>query len=181
MAIPSKEHAKIRIEEFRTILKYMPFLQKNGLSDCGRGQIIGQMHLLQEFLNEKQVTEEIINTQQENSNINSNSNSNIIAQDDPSITDAVSSLPQFYEPAKQEITRSTKDPNSKDNTFDIDNLILEDERNPHEENKLLGSRWLRPFKNDENEKKKPLDYFDKNEITQSWKEKIRKMTQSDII
>lgn len=186
MAIPSKEHAKTRLEEFRTILKYMPFLQKNGLSDCGRGQIIGQIHLLQEFLNEKQVNNEIINTQQENSSINSNSNSNnnsnIIVQDDASITDAVSSLPQFYEPAKQEITRSsTTDTNSKDNTFDIDNLILEDDRNPNEENKLLGSRWLRPFKNDENEKKKPLDYFDKNEITQSWKEKIRKMTQSDII
>jgi hypothetical protein len=26
-----------------------------------------------------------------------------------------------------------------------------------------------------------FDNFEKNEITQSWKEKIRKMTQSDII
>jgi hypothetical protein len=183
MAIPSKENAKIRIEEFRTILKYMPFLQKNGLSDCGRGQIIGQMHLLQEFLNEKQTTDEIINTQQSSSSVNNNnsSNTNIFAKDDVSVTDTVS-LPQFYEPVKTEITTSSNDSNLKDNTFDIDNLILEDDNsNQNEENKLLGSRWLRPFKNDETEKKKPLDYFDKNEITQSWKEKIRKMTQSDII
>ncbi|MDX1373160.1 MAG: hypothetical protein R3321_11850 [Nitrososphaeraceae archaeon] len=182
MAIPSKENAKIRIEEFRTILKYMPFLQKNGLSDCGRGQIIGQMHLLQEFLNEKQTTDEIINTQQSSSSVNNNrSDTNIFAKDDVSITDTVS-LPQFYEPVKTEITASSKDSNLKDNTFDIDHLILEDDNsNQNEENKLLGSRWLRPFKNDETEKKKPLDYFDKNEITQSWKEKIRKMTQSDII
>lgn len=182
MAIPSKETAKIRIEEFRTILKYMPFLQKNGLSDCGRGQIIGQMHLLQEFLNEKQTTDQIINTQQASSSVNNNSSdTNIFSNDDVSITDTVP-LPQFYEPVKAEITTSSNDLNPKDNTFDIDNLILEDDnRNQNEENKLLGSRWLRPFKNDENEKKKPLDYFDKNEITQSWKEKIRKMTQSDII
>lgn len=182
MAIPSKENAKIRIEEFRTILKYMPFLQKNGLSDCGRGQIIGQMHLLQEFLNEKQTTDEIINTQQSSSSVNNNSSdTNIFAKDDVSTTDTVS-LPQFYEPVKTEITASSKNSNLKDNTFDIDHLILEDDNsNQNEENKLLGSRWLRPFKNDETEKKKPLDYFDKNEITQSWKEKIRKMTQSDII
>ena len=182
MAIPSKETAKIRIEEFRTILKYMPFLQKNGLSDCGRGQIIGQMHLLQEFLNEKQTTDQIINAQQASSSVNNNSSdTNIFSQDDVPITDTVP-LPQFYEPVKAEITTSSNDLNPKDNTFDIDNLILEDDnRNQNEENKLLGSRWLRPFKNDENEKKKPLDYFDKNEITQSWKEKIRKMTQSDII
>ena len=182
MAIPSKETAKIRIEEFRTILKYMPFLQKNGLSDCGRGQIIGQMHLLQEFLNEKQTTDQIINAQQASSSVNNNSSdTNIFSQDDVPITDTVP-LPQFYEPVKTEITTNSNDLNPKDNTFDIDNLILEDDnRNQNEENKLLGSRWLRPFKNDENEKKKPLDYFDKNEITQSWKEKIRKMTQSDII
>ena len=182
MAIPSKETAKIRIEEFRTILKYMPFLQKNGLSDCGRGQIIGQMHLLQEFLNEKQTTDQIINAQQASSSVNNNSSdTNIFSQDDVPITDTVP-LPQFYEPVKAEITTNSNDLNPKDNTFDIDNLILEDDnRNQNEENKLLGSRWLRPFKNEENEKKKPLDYFDKNEITQSWKEKIRKMTQSDII
>ena len=57
---------------------------------------------------------------------------------------------------------------------------MEDEETTDEENKL-GSRWLRPFKNDDNGKKKPLDYFEKNEITQSWKEKIRKMTQTDIL
>lgn len=182
MTIPSKENAKIRIEEFRTILKYMPFLQKNGLSDCGRGQIIGQMHLLQEFLNEKLVqvkNDQVVNTQQGNSNINS------MAQDnasDTNTTNTIPSLPQFYEPVKSEVARSqTNDTNTKDNTFDIDTLMLEDELNPNEENKLQSSRWLRPFKNDENEKKKPFDYFDKNEITQSWKEKIRKMTQSDII
>ena len=40
----------------------MTFLQNNGLSDCGKGQIIGQASLLQEY----------IKKEQENENSNSN-------------------------------------------------------------------------------------------------------------
>ena len=61
MTVLSNENAKVRLEEFRILLKYMPFLQKNGFSDCGRGQIMGQMSLLQEFLSETQTSEEILN------------------------------------------------------------------------------------------------------------------------
>ena len=35
----------------------MPFLQKNGLSDCGRGQIMGHASLLMEHLKEKEQQE----------------------------------------------------------------------------------------------------------------------------
>lgn len=35
----------------------MVFLQKNGLSDCGKGQIIGQASLLQEYLKEEEQQE----------------------------------------------------------------------------------------------------------------------------
>ncbi|MGB9168088.1 MAG: hypothetical protein WCB31_04085 [Nitrososphaeraceae archaeon] len=171
MVILSKENTKLRLEEFRILLKYMPFLQKNGFSDCGRGQIMGQMFLLQEFLNDNQTNNEVVNIQQENSVLNDS------LQDNTSNT--ASPPPQYYETAQPMESKSSNiEPKNK--TFDLDSLILEDEDTTDEENKL-GSRWLRPFKNDDNGKKKPLDYFEKNEITQSWKEKIRKMTQTDIL
>ena len=171
MVILSKENTKLRLEEFRILLKYMPFLQKNGFSDCGRGQIMGQMFLLQDFLNENQINNEVVNMQQGNSVVND------ALQDNTSSTE--SSPPQYYE-TTQAIDSKPSITEPKNKTFDLDSLILEDENTTEEENKL-SSRWLRPFKNDDNGKKKPLDYFEKNEITQSWKEKIRKMTQTDIL
>jgi hypothetical protein len=48
------EEAKTRLADCNVLLKYMVFLQNNGLSDCGKGQIIGQASLLQEYLEEQQ-------------------------------------------------------------------------------------------------------------------------------
>ena len=48
----SVEEAKNRLADCNVLLKYMSFLQKNGLSDCGIGQIMGQASLLQEYLKE---------------------------------------------------------------------------------------------------------------------------------
>jgi hypothetical protein len=48
----SVEETKNRLADCNVLLKYMSFLQKNGLSDCGRGQIMGQASLLQEYLKE---------------------------------------------------------------------------------------------------------------------------------
>jgi hypothetical protein len=173
MTILSKENAKARLEEFRILLKYMPFLQKNGFSDCGRGQIMGQMSLIQEFLSESQTNDEILNLQYKDPviphvpNINNPSNSN-------------SDTPQYYTSVNNETDKQIID-SSKDNTFDLDSIILENEPSSEGNSKLQNSRWLRPFKNDDTTKKKLFDNFEKNEITQSWKEKIRKMRQSDII
>jgi hypothetical protein len=173
MTILSKENAKARLEEFRILLKYMPFLQKNGFSDCGRGQIMGQMSLIQEFLSESQTNDEILNLQYKDpaiphvTNINNPSNSN-------------SDTSQYYTSVNNETDKQITD-SSKDNTFDLDSIILENDTSSEGNSKLQNSRWLRPFKNDDTTKKKLFDNFEKNEITQSWKEKIRKMTQSDII
>jgi hypothetical protein len=49
----SREEAKTRLADYNILLKYMSFLQNNGLSECGKGQIIGQIFLLQEFLEEE--------------------------------------------------------------------------------------------------------------------------------
>ena len=62
MTLISIEEAKTRLAECNILLKYMVFLQKNGLSDCGKGQIIGQASLLQEYLKEEEQQEK----QQEN-------------------------------------------------------------------------------------------------------------------
>ena len=175
MTVLSNENAKARLEEFRILLKYMPFLQKNGFSDCGRGQIMGQMSLLQEFLSETQTSEEIFNLQYKESiipNIPNNNNNNT--------SDSISDTSQYYASTNNETNKHITD-SSKDNSFDLDSIILDNDTSFEGDNKLQTSRWLRPFKNEDPVKKKLFDNFEKNEITQSWKEKIRKMTQSDII
>jgi hypothetical protein len=57
MTLISIEEAKTRLADCNVLLKYMVFLQKNGLSDCGKGQIIGQASLLQEYLKEEEQPE----------------------------------------------------------------------------------------------------------------------------
>lgn len=57
MTLISIVEAKTRLAECNVLLKYMSFLQKNGLSDCGRGQIMGQASLLMEHLKEKEQQE----------------------------------------------------------------------------------------------------------------------------
>jgi hypothetical protein len=173
MTILSNENAKARLDEFRILLKYMPFLQKNGFSDCGRGQIMGQMSLLQEFLSETQTSEEIFNLQYNESIIPNNNNNN-------NTSESISATSQYYASTNNETNKHITD-GSKDTSFDLDNIILENDTSYEGDNKLQNSRWLRPFKNEDPVKKKLFDNFEKNEITQSWKEKIRKMTQSDII
>jgi len=173
MTILSKENAKARLEEFRILLKYMSFLQKNGFSDCGRGQIMGQMSLIQEFLSENQTSDEILDMQYKDPVITNVPNIN-----NPS--HSISDAPQYYTTTSNETDKQITD-SSKDNTFDLDSIILENDTSSESDSKLQNSRWLRPFKNDDPIKKKLFENFEKNEITQSWKEKIRKMTQSDVI
>jgi len=173
MTILSKENAKARLEEFRILLKYMSFLQKNGFSDCGRGQIMGQMSLIQEFLSENQTSDEILDLQYKDPVITNVPNIN-------NTSHSISDTPQYYTTASNETDKQITD-TSKDNTFDLDSIILENDTSSESDSKLQNSRWLRPFKNDDPIKKKLFENFEKNEITQSWKEKIRKMTQSDVI
>jgi hypothetical protein len=173
MTILSKDNAKARLEEFRILLKYMPFLQKNGFSDCGRGQIMGQMSLIQEFLSESQTNDELLNLQYKDPVIPQQPNIN-----NPSTS--ISDTPQYYTSTNNETDKQLTD-GLKDNTFDLDSIILENDTSSESDSKLQNSRWLRPFKNDDPIKKKLFENFEKNEITQSWKEKIRKMTQSDVI
>ena len=173
MTILSKENAKARLEEFRILLKYMSFLQKNGFSDCGRGQIMGQMSLIQEFLSENQTSDDILDLQYKDSVITNVPNIN-------NTSHSISDTPQYYTTTNNETDKQITD-RSKDNTFDLDSIILENDNSSEGNSKLQTSRWLRPFKNDDPIKKKLFENFEKNEITQSWKEKIRKMTQSDVI
>lgn len=49
----SIEKARDKLADYNVLLKYMSFLQSNGFSDCGRGQILGQIALLQECLIEE--------------------------------------------------------------------------------------------------------------------------------
>jgi hypothetical protein len=49
----SIEKARDKLADYNVLLKYMSFLQTNGFSDCGRGQILGQIALLQEYFIEE--------------------------------------------------------------------------------------------------------------------------------
>ena len=171
MTVLSDANAKIRLDEYRILLKYMPFLQKNGFSDCGRGQIMGQMSLLQEFLSHTQTNEEVLNLQYNESSLSNNNT-----------TESISDPPEYYPSVHNELNKQNTDGLKDDNPFDLDSMLLENDSSyDSDDNKLQTSRWLRPFKNEDPVKKRLFDTFEKNEVTQSWKEKIRKMTQSDII
>jgi len=50
MGIITAEEAKLKLSEWNVLLKYMDFLQANGFTDCGKGQILGQASLVREFL-----------------------------------------------------------------------------------------------------------------------------------
>ncbi len=63
------EEARLKLDELNVLMKYMDFLVQNGLSECGRGQIIGQISLLEEYLSK--------NNQISNNTISSITNKNI--------------------------------------------------------------------------------------------------------
>jgi hypothetical protein len=50
--MPSIEKIKEKLGDYNVLLKYMDFLQNNGFSDYGRGHIVGQIELLEEYLSE---------------------------------------------------------------------------------------------------------------------------------
>jgi hypothetical protein len=49
MSLLSTEEANRRFSEFRTLFRYMPFLQEHGFSEYGKGQLTGKMELLQDY------------------------------------------------------------------------------------------------------------------------------------
>jgi hypothetical protein len=52
MGMISTETAKLKLLEWNVLLKYMDFLQANGFTDCGKGQILGQISLVKEFMDD---------------------------------------------------------------------------------------------------------------------------------
>src|ERR1044072_9050944 len=50
MGMISADEAKIKLSECNVLIKYMNFLQANGFTDCGKGQILGQVSLIRECL-----------------------------------------------------------------------------------------------------------------------------------
>ena len=54
MSMVSKDEVIIKLTECKVLLKYMSFLQNNGFSDCGKGQIIGKAALLEEYVKKEE-------------------------------------------------------------------------------------------------------------------------------
>jgi hypothetical protein len=50
--MPSVKEIKEKLGDYNVLLKHMEFLQNNGFSDYGRGHIVGQMEILEEYLKE---------------------------------------------------------------------------------------------------------------------------------
>ena len=195
----SKETANNRINELKIVLKYISFLQKNGFSDCGRGQILGQISLLEEFIHENGLGSNYddyfinkLNTNRKNSQIEIHNNkisndtidkSNDINANPVNSENTFVNLPPYFTSDSNTATTSKEDSQtSYSDLFNIDKKLNQDSKNADNDyNKPLN--WLETVKNETeiSIKKRPFDYIEKSEIAKSWKNKIRKMTQSDII
>ncbi|HET7391995.1 MAG TPA: hypothetical protein VFJ51_14345, partial [Nitrososphaeraceae archaeon] len=46
----SADEVCAKLAEYNILLKHIVFLQNNGFVDCGKGEILGQASLLQEYL-----------------------------------------------------------------------------------------------------------------------------------
>jgi len=83
----SKDEVIIKLTECKVLLKYMSFLQNNGFSDCGKGQIIGKAALLEEYVKkeEKEQNHTVFESynkdkEQENHRINISNSEGMIAE-----------------------------------------------------------------------------------------------------
>lgn len=66
--MPYIEKIKEKLGDYNVLLKHMDFLQNNGFSDYGKGHIVGQIELLEEYLRETgKNQEEVIEIQSEKS------------------------------------------------------------------------------------------------------------------
>jgi hypothetical protein len=58
MGMISADEAKIKLSECNVLIKYMNFLQANGFTDCGKGQILGRVSLIRECLGDNIIIDE---------------------------------------------------------------------------------------------------------------------------
>lgn len=58
MGMISADEAKIKLSECNVLIKYMNFLQANGFTDCGKGQILGRVSLIRECLGDNTIIDE---------------------------------------------------------------------------------------------------------------------------
>jgi hypothetical protein len=179
MALISTEEAKAKLLDCKVLLKYMVFLQNNGFSDCGKGQIMGQAALLEEYLKEEEKKE------------------NKGTFDKP--------YKQIEEHGKQIITKSIEEPAKisetfRENTANIYKGFLRQVGNMMDKPRDIkdaNSNYV-VKKDDPNIQKfqevtqsQPIDNATTNEkqigvigenkeMIQSWRDKIKRMTQVDI-
>ena len=102
----SIEEAREKLTDYNVLLKHISFLQSNGFSDFGRGQIIGQIALLQEFLidefgdvkkQDKVITKAAIDRQEDQmvADITYEAERILISQENASNTNKPKDLKQF--------------------------------------------------------------------------------------
>jgi hypothetical protein len=179
MTLISTEEAKAKLLDCKVLLKYMVFLQNNGLSDCGKGQIMGQAALLEEYLKEEE------------------NKQNKGTFDKP--------YKHIEEQGKQIITRSTEEPGKisetfRENTTNIYKGFLRQVGNMIEKPRDIKDANSNSVvkKDDPNIQKfqltqshsvdddvtingKQIGVIEENkEMIQSWRDKIKRMTQVDI-
>lgn len=65
----STQKAKEKLADCNVLIKYMTFLQNNGFSDYGKGQVMGQIGLLREYLEDGVEQKERDNEESKDNNI----------------------------------------------------------------------------------------------------------------
>lgn len=179
MALISTEEAKAKLLDCKVLLKYMVFLQNNGLSDCGKGQIMGQAALLEEYLKEEEKKQ------------------NKGTFDKP--------YKHIEEQGRQIMTKSTEEPGKISETFlentaniykgflrQVGNMmdkpkdtkdansnyvVKQDDPNVQKFQEVTQSQ---PVDNATINGKQIGEIGENKEMIQSWRDKIKKMTQVDI-
>ena len=178
MALISTEEAKAKLLDCKVLLKYMVFLQNNGFSDCGKGQILGQAALLEEYLKEEEKKQK---------GTFDKSHKQIEEQGKQIITKSIEEQGKISETFRENTTNIYKGflrqvGNMIDKPKDIKDadsnyVIKNDDANIEKFQEVTQSQAI----DNATINGKQIGVIGENkEMIQSWRDKIKRMTQVDI-
>jgi hypothetical protein len=175
MALISTEEAKAKLLDCKVLLKYMVFLQNNGFSDCGKGQILGQAALLEEYLKEEEKKQK---------GTFDKSHKQIEEQGKQIITKSIEEQGKISETFRENTTNIYKGflrqvGNMIDKPKDIKDadsnyVVKNDDANIEKFQEVTQSQAI------DNATINGKQIGENKEMIQSWRDKIKRMTQVDI-
>jgi hypothetical protein len=177
MALISVEEAKAKLLDCKVLLKYMVFLQNNGFSDCGKGQIIGQAALLEEYLKDEKHKQSKITFDKQHKEIEEGEKRIITKSTDESgkISDTFrENTTNIYRGLIKQVENMIEKPK------EIKNNDSNDLAKKGDPNLQTFQTITRPIDDVAINGKQIGQEGETKELNQSWRDKIKRMTQVDI-